>query len=88
MKQYDSIYVPRREMNASEYLEVEGCGLEEIEGPAIVLSLEEAQDIFNAGMSRAKDIGLMIIQQQEGNPSSPDCKTFLKSKGIKTDNNG
>ena len=81
MNLYDKIWIPEKTQGMA-FRDKEGDTPSIVSGPVIVLSIEEALDIWKAGMKRATEIAKMAIREEEGNPDAPDFKTYLQSKGI------
>lgn len=79
MTKYDSILTPCSESEATHRVDK---NLYKQQVNVIVLTIEEALDIWKAGMKRATDIAKLAIRNEEGNPDAPDFKTYLTSKSI------
>jgi len=81
MNKYDKIFVPDPECPA--YIipikDKDGTPLMEHEGPVIVLSIEEALEMWNAGRRRASD---ELGAENLSKVTAPDFYTYLASKNI------
>ena len=82
MKQYNNVYVPVYGKDATHYLS-DHTPLAE-SGQVIVLTIEEAFDLWSAGQKR----GWAEALHGEEDSGEPNFEPYLKSKGINITENG